>query len=62
MNKPSTMRRIRTGSSNGSETGSVVQSRGIYHFPFEKSLLANDDEQCSELGNRPTNWGAKSTS
>ena len=44
----------------GSETGSVVQSRGIYHFPFEKPILADDDEQCSALGNSPTSWGAKS--
>lgn len=44
----------------GSETSSVVQSRGIYHFPFEKSILADDDEQCSSLGNSTTSWGAKS--
>jgi beta-galactosidase len=44
----------------GSETSSVVQSRGIYHFPFERSILADDDEQCSALGNSPTSWGAKS--
>ncbi|WP_245554832.1 glycoside hydrolase family 2 TIM barrel-domain containing protein [Cohnella laeviribosi] len=44
----------------GSETGSVVQSRGIYHFPFEASILADDDEQCSALGNSSTSWGAKS--
>ncbi|WP_160693140.1 glycoside hydrolase family 2 TIM barrel-domain containing protein [Clostridium sp. C2-6-12] len=44
----------------GSETASVVQSRGIYHFPFEKSILADDDEQCSVLGNSSTSWGAKS--
>ncbi|MDP4090529.1 MAG: glycoside hydrolase family 2 TIM barrel-domain containing protein, partial [Bacillota bacterium] len=45
----------------GSETSSIVQSRGIYRFPFEKSILADDDEQCSALGNSPTSWGAKST-
>ena len=44
----------------GSETASIVQSRGIYHFPFEKSILADDDEQCSALGNSTTSWGAKS--
>nr|WP_090888396.1 glycoside hydrolase family 2 TIM barrel-domain containing protein [Evansella caseinilytica] len=44
----------------GSETASVVQSRGIYHFPYEKSILADDDEQCSALGNSSTSWGAKS--
>lgn len=45
----------------GSETSSVVQSRGIYHFPYEQSILADDDEQCSSLGNSSTSWGAKST-
>lgn len=45
----------------GSETASTVQSRGIYHFPLEQSLLADDDEQCSALGNSSTSWGAKST-
>lgn len=44
----------------GSETASVVQSRGIYHFPFEKSILSDDDEQCSVIGNSSTSWGAKS--
>lgn len=44
----------------GSETASVVQSRGIYHFPLEQSILADDDEQCSALGNSSTSWGAKS--
>jgi len=44
----------------GSETASVVQSRGIYHFPFEQPILADDDEQCSALGNSTTSWGAKS--
>lgn len=44
----------------GSETGSIVQSRGIYHFPFSQSVLADDDEQCSSLGNSTTSWGAQS--
>jgi len=44
----------------GSETCSVVQSRGVYHFPLAKSVLADDDEQCSSLGNSATSWGAKS--
>lgn len=44
----------------GSETASVVQSRGIYRFPFERSILTDDDRQCSALGNSPTSWGAKS--
>lgn len=45
----------------GSETASTVQSRGIYHFPFEQPVLSDDDEQCSALGNSTTSWGAKST-
>ncbi|MGN1085353.1 MAG: DUF4982 domain-containing protein [Lachnospiraceae bacterium] len=45
----------------GSETASTVQSRGIYHFPFAQSVLSDDDEQCSALGNSTTSWGAKST-
>jgi beta-galactosidase len=45
----------------GSETGSVVQSRGIYHFPLSADILSDDDEQCSSLGNSSTSWGARST-
>lgn len=44
----------------GSETASVVKSRGIYHFPLERSILTDEDEQCSSLGNSATSWGAKS--
>lgn len=44
----------------GSETGSVVQSRGIYHFPLSTEILSDDDEQCSSLGNSITSWGARS--
>lgn len=44
----------------GSETGSVVQSRGIYHFPLTADILCDDDEQCSSLGNSITSWGARS--
>lgn len=44
----------------GSETSSIVQSRGIYHFPLKAGILAEDDEQCSALGNSATSWGAKS--
>ena len=44
----------------GSETASVVQSRGIYHFPLCQPLLVDDDSQCSSLGNSRTSWGAKS--
>ncbi|WP_083378579.1 glycoside hydrolase family 2 TIM barrel-domain containing protein [Enterococcus timonensis] len=43
----------------GSETGSIVQSRGVYHFPLEEKILSDDDLQCSSLGNSPTSWGAK---
>ncbi|WP_341869771.1 glycoside hydrolase family 2 TIM barrel-domain containing protein [Paenibacillus protaetiae] len=43
----------------GSETCSTVQSRGIYHFPLSQSVLADDDEQCSSLGNSSTSWGPK---
>ncbi|MCL2081598.1 MAG: DUF4982 domain-containing protein, partial [Oscillospiraceae bacterium] len=44
----------------GGETGSTVQSRGVYHFPLSKAVLADDDLQCSALGNSTTSWGAKS--
>lgn len=44
----------------GSETSSIVQSRGIYHFPLKSGILSDDDEQCSALGNSTTSWGAKS--
>ena len=43
----------------GSETSSTVQSRGIYHFPMKVSVMADDDEQCSCLGNCTTSWGAE---
>ncbi len=42
----------------GSETASLVQSRGIYHFPYDIPLLSDDDMQCSSLGNSTTSWGA----
>lgn len=44
----------------GGETCSTAQSRGVYHFPLAKSMLADDDLQCSSLGNSATSWGAKS--
>lgn len=44
----------------GSETYSIVQSRGVYHFPIEAENLSDDDLQCSSLGNSNTSWGAKS--
>lgn len=45
----------------GSETASTVQSRGIYHFPYAQSVLSDEDEQCSSLGNSTTGWGARNT-
>ena len=44
----------------GSETASLVQSRGVYRFPLKQSMLADEDEQCSALGNSSTSWGARS--
>ncbi len=46
----------------GSETASIVQSRGIYHFPASVGCLSEVDNQCSSLGNSLTSWGAKSHS
>ncbi len=43
----------------GSETSSALQSRGIYHFPLSQPILADDDLQCSSLGNCAASWGAK---
>lgn len=45
----------------GSETASVVQSRGVYHFPLNHPVLADDDKQCSSLGNSTTGWAAPNT-
>ncbi len=45
----------------GSETCSVVQSRGIYHFPLSEPILSDDDLQCSSLGNSTVSWGAENT-
>ena len=44
----------------GSETASVLSSRGIYHFPIEQSIMSEADRQCSALGNSNTSWGAES--
>ena len=44
----------------GSETASVLASRGIYHFPKGEEILSDDDLQCSALGNSNTSWGARS--
>ncbi len=43
----------------GSETGSTIQSRGIYHFPANKAVTSHDDLQCSSLMNCGVSWGAK---
>ncbi|MDF2590349.1 MAG: glycoside hydrolase [Anaerocolumna sp.] len=45
----------------GSETASTIQSRGIYHFPADKTVVTHEDEQCSSLGNCSTSWGANNT-
>lgn len=44
----------------GSETASVLSSRGIYHFPIGQSIMSDADRQCSALGNSNTSWGAES--
>lgn len=43
----------------GSETASVLSSRGIYHFPAGKTILSDADLQCSALGNSVSSWGAQ---
>ncbi len=42
----------------GSETASVLSSRGVYHFPAGKNILSDADLQCSALGNSTSSWGA----
>lgn len=42
----------------GSETGSMLFSRGIYHFPKKRNILSDVDLQCSSLGNSTSSWGA----
>jgi len=44
----------------GSETASNVYSRDVYHFPLSNTVLCDEDEQCSSLGNAQTSWGALS--
>ena len=44
----------------GSETASILSSRGIYHFPITQSIMSEADRQCSALGNSNTSWGADS--
>jgi beta-galactosidase len=43
----------------GSETGSLLASRGIYHFPMKETILSEEDLQCSALLNSNTSWGAQ---
>ncbi len=43
----------------GSETGSLLASRGVYHFPMREDILSDEDLQCSALLNSNTSWGAK---
>ena len=43
----------------GSETGSHLQSRGIYHFPMDANILSEEDLQCSALLNSMTSWGTQ---
>ena len=43
----------------GSETASIVSSRGVYRFPREAPILTDDDLQCSSLGNGTTSWGTQ---
>ncbi|GHV38937.1 hypothetical protein FACS189490_01710 [Clostridia bacterium] len=43
----------------GSETSSVLQSRGVYHFPLSEDIITDDDLQCSALGNTTVTWGAR---
>ena len=42
----------------GSETGSLLASRGVYHFPMRETILSEEDMQCSALLNTNTSWGA----
>ena len=43
----------------GSETFSMLSSRGIYHFPASQEILSDADLQCSSLGNSTSSWGAR---
>lgn len=43
----------------GSETGSLVASRGVYHFPMSEPIMSDEDLQCSALMNSGTSWGAR---
>ncbi len=43
----------------GSETGSILSTRGVYHFPADRNILSDADLQCSSLGNSVTSWGTR---
>ena len=43
----------------GSETASLVASRGVYHFPMDREIMSDEDLQCSALLNSNTSWGAR---
>ena len=43
----------------GSETASILSSRGVYRFPSRAGILSDEDLQCSSLGNSLTSWGTK---
>ena len=43
----------------GSETASVLSSRGVYRFPAGTGILSDEDLQCSSLGNSLSSWGTK---
>ena len=42
----------------GSETSSILFSRGVYHFPASANAISEEDMQCSALGNSTTSWGS----
>lgn len=43
----------------GSETASILASRGVYHFPMAEDIMSEEDLQCSALLNSNTSWGAQ---
>ena len=43
----------------GSETASILSSRGVYRFPQRAGILSDEDLQCSSLGNSLSSWGTK---
>ncbi len=43
----------------GSETSSILSSRGVYHFPLSQQILSEEDCHCSSLGNSRPIWAAR---